>query len=249
MSSTLTALRALDLVAERQPIGVSELARVMGIPKPNAQRALQALATGGWLRHAADRPGKWVLTAKAVDVAAKVGQNMGLREVALPVLTTLAHETAESAHLAVADGVEIVIIDEVPSTQVVRIHWPVGRRAPVYASANGKAFLSALPPDELGAHLPAELTPFTGETITDLDRLRTELGLIRARGYAVQCGELRSDVASVAAAICTEQGRPVAAVSVFLPTERFPADGGSDLGARVRRAAEQISGGIAGSHR
>ncbi len=94
------------------------------------------------------------------------------------------------------------------------IHWPVGKRSPTYANANGKAILAALP---------------------------QELDAIRERGYAVQYGEVRSDIASIAAAICPRPQHPAASLSLFIPIQRFPSDGGQHLGHLVRDTASTIA--------
>jgi IclR family transcriptional regulator, acetate operon repressor len=247
MGSAATVLRALEAVAARQPMGVSELARRLDISKPAAQRALAALAEGHWIRRSAQQPGRWVLTVKVLEVANQLGLDLGLREVARPAMLELVKSTGEATHLSVLDGVDVVTIDEVESTEVLRIHWPIGTRAAAYAAANGKALLAHLPADQLARHLPDPLEAFTAATITDPILLRAELDAIRRRGYAVQRGELRTDVASVAACIRDQSGRPVASLSIFMPIQRYPADGADQLGRLVAESAGKISAGLAGT--
>jgi IclR family acetate operon transcriptional repressor len=246
MGSAATVLRALEAVAGWQPMGVSELARRLDISKPAAQRALRALADERWIRRSAQQPGRWVLTVKVLEVANQLGLELGLREVARPAMLELVKATGEATHLSVLDGLDVVTIDEVESTEVLRIHWPIGTRAAAYAAANGKALLANLPADQLTQHLPDPLEAFTASTITDPDRLRAELAEIRRRGYSVQRGELRTDVASIAACICDQSGRPVASLSIFMPIQRYPADGAEQLGRLVAEAAGKISAGLAG---
>lgn len=245
MGSASTALQALEMIAAHQPLGVSELARQLGISKPSGQRAIQSLATDNWIRRSEEHPGRWVLTPKVLDVAAHVGQESGLREIAFPLMTELAGTTTETVHLAIRDDTDIVIIEEVESTQVVRIHWPVGRRSPIYASANGKAILAALPRDTMNDHLPIRLTAFTSETITDRRRLTAELDRTAQRGYAVQRGELRSDVAAIAAAITSKSDSPVGAVGIFMPIQRLREEDEERLGHLVRTTANTIAAKLA----
>jgi IclR family acetate operon transcriptional repressor len=245
MGSASTALQALEMIAAHQPLGVSELARRLGVSKPTGQRAIQSLAAENWIRRSDTHPGRWVLTPKVLGVALHVGQEAGLRELALPQMNVLAAATTESVHLAVLDGAEIVVVEEVESTQVVRIHWPVGNRSPVHASANGKAILAALPREQVEGHLPARLEAFTAETITDRRRFLAELDRTAERGYAVQRAELRPDVAAVAAAISPQPHLPVGAVGLFLPIQRFHEDEEERLGLLVRAAADAIAAELA----
>jgi IclR family acetate operon transcriptional repressor len=181
-----------------------------------------------------------------LEVANDLGLDLGLREVARPAMLELVKITGEATHLSVLDGIDVVTIDEVESTEVLRIHWPIGTRAAAYAAANGKALLANLPADQLTQHLPDPLEAFTASTITDPGRLRAELAETRRRGYSVQRGELRTDVASIAACICDQSGRPVASLSIFMPIQRYPADGAEQLGRLVAEAAGKISAGLAG---
>lgn len=243
MGSASTALRALEAVAAAQPMGVSELARRLSVSKPAAQRALQALAESGWIRRSDDQPGRWVLTVKVVAVAAEAGSELGLRDAARPALRALVDATGEATHVSVLDSLDVVTLDQVDSTHVLRIHWSTGTRSRAYAAASGKAMLSVLPAAERERHLPAELHAMTPHTITSRDALDRELDEIAVHGYALQRGELRDDVASIAAPVLA-QGYPVAAVSIFMPAHRFPEGGEARLGGLVTEAAAQISAGL-----
>ncbi|HEY0574054.1 MAG TPA: IclR family transcriptional regulator [Pseudonocardia sp.] len=246
MGSAGTVLRALEAVASAQPMGVSELARRLEISKPAAQRALLALAETGWIRRSEQQPGRWVLTVKVLDIANHLGGELGLRDLARPAMLELVRVTGEATHLSVLDGLDVVTIDEVESTEVVRIHWSIGTRGRAYATANGKALLANLPASQLSEHIPDPLEAFTENTITEVEKLHLELAEIRRRGYSVQHGELRSDVASISACICPVPDHPVASLSIFMPIQRYPADGGEQLGRLVADAAAKITAGLAG---
>ncbi|MCP6275077.1 hypothetical protein NL452_27645, partial [Klebsiella pneumoniae] len=64
------------------------------------------------------------------------------------------------------------------------------------------------------------LTRFTEATIGDPEALRAELRAVHTRGYALNEGEWRADVAAVAAAILGPDGTPVASMSINLPASR-----------------------------
>lgn len=243
MSSATTALLVLEFIAGHQPLGVSELARQLRLSKPTAQRALLTLADTGWIRRSESQPGRWVLTTKPLEVANGIGRDCGLREAARGPMTRLGELTTETVHLAMLDGHEIVTIDAVESTQVVNIHWPIGTRSPAYASANGKAILAALPRGRVREHLPERLRPFTSETISTFNAFEAELDRVAERGYAVQRGEQRPDVASVAAVIGHPR-QPVASLSVFMPANRFSEAEEENFGALVRGASKEVSAGL-----
>ncbi|MFJ6656912.1 IclR family transcriptional regulator [Streptomyces sp. NPDC091377] len=241
MQNVLNALRTLEEVAARQPIGVADLARAMDLPKSSVQRALVTLHTAGWIRQAAGTPTRWTVTTKALYVGRSATGELGLRDIAVPVMEELRRQTDETVHLAVPEGGRIVLIERLETSQPVRIILPLGQNLPAHASANGKAVLAASSEDTVERYIAAGLARFTDASITDPDRLRAELAAIRARGYATNSGEWRDDVSAVAAAVVAEAGAdPVASISVNVPTSRMTDTSRETLGAAVREAADQV---------
>ncbi|MEU2950764.1 IclR family transcriptional regulator [Streptomyces xanthochromogenes] len=240
MQNVLNALRALEEIAERQPIGVAELARAMELPKSSVQRSLLTLHEAGWIRPAAGTPTRWAVTAKALYVGRRATGELGLRDAAVPAMEELRRQCGETVHLAVPEGDRVVLIERLETSQPVRIVLPLGQDLPVHASANGKAILAAGPVATLERQLVGELAEFTATTITDPDRLRAELAEVRRRGYAINSGEWRADVSAVAAAVLGVDGLPVASLSVNVPTSRMTDASGAQFAAMVVVAAERL---------
>lgn len=237
--TAVATLRVLDEVAHLQPIGVSHLAKHMGIPKSTVQRALRALEAAGWIRTNGSTTPGWVLTTKPIDLARYVAGESGLREAAREAMVQLREESGESVHLVIREGREVVVIDVEETSNQIRIHWPSGTRTPIHASSNGKALLSHLDEATVLELLDSRLQQFTDSTITDRAKILKQLEEIRALGYAVAKSEMRSDIDSIAAPILGRTGFAVASISVFAPAGRV-----SDVdatGRLVRAAANKIS--------
>lgn len=247
MQNVLNALRALEEVAARQPVGVTDLAKALRLPKSSVQRTLVTLHTAGWIRPAGDGATRWVVTTKALHVGRQATSELGLRDVAVPVMEELRRQTDETVHLAVPEGGRAVLIERLETTQPVRIVLPLGQNLPLHASSNGKAVLAAGPAEAVERYIAQGLPRFTDSTITDPQRLRAELAVTRARGYAVNSGEWRSDVSAVAAAVVADSGLPVAGLSVNVPTSRMTDASRSAFGALAVEAAKTL--GAALSHR
>jgi IclR family acetate operon transcriptional repressor len=242
MQSVLNALRVLEEVAARQPIGVADLARALDIPKSSTQRALITLQTAGWIRQVGGGSTDWVVTAKARHVGRHASGELSLRDVAVPAMEELRRRTDETIHLTVPENLDhMVLIERLETSKPVRIFMQLGMNLPLHASANGKAVLAASPESAVEEYIAAGLPRFTGTTIDDPDRLRAELGTIRTRGYAANSGEWRSDVSAVAAAVIGDAGLPVASISVNMPTSRMTAELAAEYGVLVRATAAQVS--------
>lgn len=240
MTSTLTAFAVLEKIAARQPVGLSDLARAMGLPKSTVQRCVETLRQAGWIEMESPETKRWVIGIRPLSIAVTAIERGGLHDRALAVMNLLSADTDETIHLAVRDGREVVLVERVDSPHALRAVAPVGLRAPMHASSNGKALLAALPEAALLAYVKGDLPPVTGATMTDPRHLLEEIRTTRAAGYAVSRGELQDGVVSVAAAIRNRAGHPVASLSISAPRDRMPADRVSELGPKVHAAASDI---------
>ena len=240
MRNVLNTLRVLEEVASRQPIGVGELARVLDMPKSSVQRALVTLHTAGWIRPAAGEVTRWVITTRALAVGGRASGDLDLRGAALPIMEDLRRHTEETIHLTVPEDGKMVLIERLETDKPVRTSMALGHALPLHASANGKAVLANSSPEVI-RQLPAdELPRYTDTTITDPDELRAELAVIRGRGFAVNHGEWRSDVGSVAAAVMGGHEKPIASLSVNIPISRLTQESEADFGAAVNEAASSL---------
>lgn len=220
VQSVLNALRVFEEVATRQPAGVGEVARALGMPKSSVHRAIVTLCDGGWMRSTGGERPRYVVTSRALSVGRNASPELGLRETALPEMVRLRDATNETIHLCLWDGHNIVLVERVDSTQAVRTYHPLGIYAPLTASSSGKAVLALLAPAEIDRIIATGLHKYTDHTIVDEAILRADLASTRRRGYARNDGEWRVDVAAVAAAIRGDDGLPIGVVNISAPASR-----------------------------
>jgi IclR family acetate operon transcriptional repressor len=241
MRNVLNTLRVLEEVASRQPIGVGELARLLNMPKSSVQRALVTLNTAGWIRPAPGQVTRWLMTTRALAVGGRANGDLDLRGAALPIMEDLRRHTEETIHLTVPEDGKMVLIERLETDKPVRTSMALGHALPLHASANGKAVLAYSSPEVISQLLADELPRYTDTTITDPDELRAELAEIRGRGFAVNHGEWRSDVGSVAAAVMGGHEKPIASLSVNIPISRLTEESEAAFGAAVSEAASSLS--------
>ncbi|MGH8964910.1 MAG: IclR family transcriptional regulator [Actinomycetes bacterium] len=239
MRAVTTAFRVLEEVALHQPVGVSELARLLDEPKSTVQRALQALHDVGWVEQEPGGTRRWVQTTKLLALASR-GGGVGLRERAMPVLRELAEATDENIHLSVRNGRGITIVEKLDSSKSVRPHDPLGVVAPLHATSTGKAILAWSDHTDVEDVIAHGLAGFTTQTLVDPDTLRRELRSIRDTGYSVNRGEWRDDIRGVAAPIIDADGRARAAISVAVPAHRLPEEATAALGELVAASVTRL---------
>ncbi|WBB57828.1 IclR family transcriptional regulator [Streptomyces sp. WMMC500] len=248
MQSVLNALRVLEEVAARQPVGVADLARALEMPKSSVQRALVTLHGAGWIRQAGEASTRWAVTTKALHVGRQATSELSLRDAAVPIMEELRGRTDETVHLTIPEGGDrVVLIERLQTSKPVRIVMPLGMNLSLHASANGKAVLANSPAEAIERYVGEGLARYTEATIVDPARLAAELAAVRDRGYAVNSGEWRADVSAVAAAVMGDSALPVASISVNVPTSRMTGELRATYGALVRDAARQVAAELGSS--
>ena len=218
--SVLTALRTLEELSHG-PRGVSELGRVLGVPKTTAHRSLRTLAQAGWVRPSEMDRAKWVLTARPLTVGLAGSVEGNLRELARGELTKLRDATGETIHLVIPDPPDLVVVARVDGTNSLRTFLPLGTHAPLAATASGRALLSAMSDAEVTEVLDAGLDRYTPTTILQRVEIQDAIALARERGYAVNEAEWRSDIAAIGVPVVARDGSPVAALAISMPLSRY----------------------------
>ena len=220
------ALAILEAMAGEGALGLTELARKVGLKTTTAHRLLATLAARGF---AEQEPATlhYRLGPKAFEIGTAALAAMDIRATARPFLKELVERLNETTNLAILDNGQIVYIDQVESTNIVivKMFARVGSRGPAHCTGSGKVLLAGLADEELAPLLrKMNLERFTASTITDPQQLLAELRRIRAQGYALDVGERDEEVRCVAAPIRNFEGRVVAAVSVSGPAARMPEE-------------------------
>lgn len=241
LSSVRNAARLLREFAGERELGVSEVARRLGVGTSTAFRLLSTLSEERLLERA-DAPGRYRLGMTMYELGATVVPHTGLHEAAVPVLANLRHSTGETVQLAVLDHLEVVFIERLESPQTLQFVAGVGHRIPAHASSTGKVMLAYLPAAVLAARLEDwKPVRFTRHTIASKGALLADLRRVAARGWAQNVEESALGAISLAAPIRDGDGDVVAALSVVLPVSRADQSTVRRCTAAALAAAESIS--------
>lgn len=242
IESLSRGLRAVEILAEHQPIGVTELARRLGLPKSTTQRLLETLEAAGWARKTGEDMTRWRLTRIALGMRRFTSLERDLREAARPHLAELGRLTGETVHLLLREGSTcMVLIDRIESDHSADIWRSLGATSPFHSTAGGLAVLAYASEDDVREIIDEGLTRYTQHTITDPAALRAELRRTYERGYAISLEATRAHVCSVGAPVFDEVGTPVAAVTIALPDFRCTPARMPGLGEQTVAAAGQVN--------
>lgn len=231
------ALDVLEVLAARPgTLGVTEIAREVGLAQGTVHRLLVALVARGWVRQ---DPGRRYGVGPAAMRLGDASQRE-LGAVAAPALRAAVQSTGETANLAVLEGRAMVYVAQAPSPHTLRIFAEVGRRVPLHSTAVGKVALAGLQPDAATALLAGrELEPRTPHTLPNVSAVCAELERVREQGYALDDEEQELGVRCVAVPVPLE-GLSVA-LSVSGPTERMTRAQAAAVVDDLRRIAAELA--------
>lgn len=190
----------------RRSLTSTELSRLTGVPRPTVARLASTLVTLGFL-HQEAQGDRYMLGPGVVSLARVFLAGLDVRAAARPLMQRMAEQAGGSVYLAVADGLDMVIIEACrPRTTMLTPRVDVGSRAPMANSALGRAYLWALPVEERKA-LIESLRLARGS-----DWPALEPGLMRALeaadkvGYTVSAGEFHREINSVSVPLVGPRG-------------------------------------------
>lgn len=243
-SGTEAAARVADvlLMFANGPdaLGVSEIARELGLSKAVVHRILQSLASRSMVR---TDPGtrEYRLGPGAIALGARALRDFDLRAAARPTLRRLRDLTRETTTLSALLGNSRLYLAQYESPQEIKMTVPLGRPFPLHAGSSSRAMLAFLPPETVEQVISDGLRRLASETILDPDDLRRRLRETRASGYATSRGERQEGAGSVAAPVFGVDGEVVGSISVCGPVSRFDPETVARYVPMVRSAAAEIS--------
>jgi DNA-binding IclR family transcriptional regulator len=237
--------RTLDLVEllAQYPDGLTLTAMTERLAMP--KNAIYRIATTLTLRGYAERDEvtkSYRLSRKLLNLAHSAIGGERLLQAAGPVLTSLRDATGETALLGTLSGSNGIVLDQVASSNPVKVVVEIGHAFPLHTAAPAKAMLAFLP-GEVTQRLIAGMhfTRHTQTTITSAKAYLVELAEVRAQGFALDRCEESDAYACAAAPVFDRRRDVIASVWISGPSDRVSAVTLTKLGKVVKQHAAQLS--------
>ena len=184
-----------------------------------ASRILTSLMAHGYVER--EGSGRYKLGVRLLQLAAKVGTQLDVRRVAPPVMEWLRDLVGETVNLSLRDRDEVVYVERVTSSQMMRVEQVVGSRAPLHVTAVGKLFLGVAGASEVRSYaLRTGLPQFTRHSIKDAETLVKKSREAAEQGFAFDDEEAELGVGCIGVLVRDADGQAVAGLSVSAPRER-----------------------------
>lgn len=243
-----SAARVLDLLevlsSTPRPLGLSDLAYRLAIPKSSLFALLSTLISKGYAEENADG----FQLAERFRIGGWIGGDTGnLVRIARAAMAELASQTGESAFLAVMTAQkEVQYLVKALSPNHIRYDTDLEHPRSGYSTSIGLILLGDLPDAELDQYLAStRFEAKTPKTVTDPHEIRQLIEQARSQGYARTVDSNFEGVAGVSTAVRGPDGRALAGLALIGPTARFTASLDSHIEA-VTAAADRIGTTLTG---
>jgi IclR family acetate operon transcriptional repressor len=221
-SAALRSLAILEVVVKADRlISLTEIVDQMALPKPTVFRLLNTLEKGGWVLR---QPGgkDYIVGSRLASFGLNIMMNNSVRTLRHTILANIASKLGETCNITMLDGNEVIYIDRVETQWPLKVDLQPGTRVPLHCSASGKLFLSQMRNGKRRALLEnLVLQRFTGNTITNLDLLESELDRTRKSQIGIDNQEFLDGLICVAVPVMDVNGQIAAALAVQAPIARL----------------------------
>ncbi len=246
MSTPSGNMRSLDrafdvltvLQTAKQPLRLSEVARLSDLHVATSQRILNVLLERGYAARTGDT---YTAGPAALAVAHAFMVTNPLSLLAQTTLQQLAAITGYTASLYVRVENSRVLVARVESENPLSYVLPVGERLPLHLGGAGKIFLADLAAEEVDLIVP-DAMPIqlaSGDATSKADLL-AELDKIRSDGHAYSVSERSYGIASIAAPVRSSGGTLMGVLGITGPAEEIAGPQIARAITEVRRAATAL---------
>ncbi|MFW6029433.1 MAG: IclR family transcriptional regulator [Halanaerobiales bacterium] len=221
VKSVIKAFKILeDLVENGSPITLSSISNNLNMNISTVHRLTNTLVKLGYVEQ--DDKGLYKIGMSAYNMADILIKNFDLKKLIHPYLKEIVAKCNETCNLVALEDNQVVYLDQIESSNMVRMFAKEGSKGAAYCTGSGKALLANLNEKELNNYFNSvEFKKFTNNTITDPELLKKELAKIRKQGYALDLEEKEIGVRCAAAPFFDGNQKLLGAISVSGPCSRI----------------------------
>lgn len=242
IGALVRGLRVLHALNENGPMTVGELHKSTGIAKPTVVRVIQTLQSAGYVGQR-DRELRYAVTAKVLQLGNGYNEQQHLLAVATPLLDRFRELVTWPVEIGVFDHDAMVILNTSRRPGFLSVNRRAGSRVPLLRTSLGRAYLGALPDEQLHSIL----AQIARNPDPDFDLARAPrkfwslIRLVRKNGYGFSDRETISNGRTLASAI-RRGDSPIASVNiVVLASAMSMKEIETKFGPRIIDLARRIS--------
>lgn len=215
--AVMRAVQLLDTLAtSAEPLGVSALARQLGLSKSTVHGLAVTLAHCGLLER--QRDGRLEIGPKSLAWAGAFSERSNLIDAFGEIARDFPPLAEETVMLSVLDGAQVFYLACRHGTKPLAVNFRVGGRFPAWCTSTGKAMLATRPAAEVRTLLEeAGMRPITARGPASVEALMAQLAAIPVAGHAVDDEETAEGMNCFGAPVfAAGSAQAIAAVGVSL---------------------------------
>ncbi len=242
VQSVERALILIELLAgASEELSLTEISSRINWPKSTVYGLLSTLRDYRFVDQS-EETGCYRLGIRFFELGSQIGHSWDIRAVAKPYMQKLNNRLGEMIQLATEDNGEVLYLEKIDSTHLIRIVSEIGRRLPMHCSGLGKCLLAYLPASRVKQIIRQHgMRSFTPYTLTSLPMLEKELEKVRDQGYAMDDQEIMEGLRCIAAPVFDGKGQVKYAVSVSAMCNQLSGDRLPQVITLVKETAASIS--------
>jgi DNA-binding IclR family transcriptional regulator len=212
-SVTSKVIAILQTFAEGTEHSMAEIARLTGLPISTAHRLMTELTSRRFLERTSN--GQYRVGLALRMIGAVDGGPPSITERGPCVLEDISSSIKSRVRLGVLDDVNVSYIEKLPGPRP-STSFSSWTKVPAPPTAMGRALLAFSPAQTVSRALDNGLRRYTEHTVTEVDRFRRALAVIRLTRVAVTQPEFEAGVYAVATPVFGAGGKVVAAIELAL---------------------------------
>jgi DNA-binding IclR family transcriptional regulator len=235
------ALNALELLASsKHGLTLPKVSAALKVPKSSAHSLLLTLERRGYF-HCNLKTNRYLFGLQLFCLANMALAGMSSARRPAPFLRLMSRSRL-TAHLALLEHNEAVLIDKAEPPGVYKLATWLGKRMELHCTNVGKAMLAYFSEDELDDLIRLRGLPrHNDNTISTAKRLRDELAKIRRMSYAIDDEEDEVGYRCIGAPIFDRNGKVLAGVSVSGDIEHVTGERVVAIAEHVKQCAGSVS--------
>ncbi len=243
VKSLQKALKVIECFTPANPsLGVSEIARMLGLNKSNVHNILSTLEDCGYINKNKVTE-KYELGYKLLQFSYTIMASYQYTNFVVPVMKDLSQDLNLIIYFGVAHADHVLyFFSSYPKGYGKSVPYRsiLGETAPYYCTSIGKALLYSMSEEMRELCLKGEKVKFTEFTLTDNDRIKQDLALSKERGYAIDNCEHEDGVRCVGVPVTDRNGNLIGAISASGPVSLVTDENLKTISQKLLTAAFEI---------
>ena len=221
IKNIVDAFKIMDMINEKEEVGVTEIAETLAIPKATIYRILKSLEAVNAVKQ--NNNSRYSLDYHLLNYAKGVSLNQDIISLAEPYMEETVALTGETIYLGMEYKQHLVVLNRIHG-EFYQLQSTIQPVCDLYCSGLGKLFLSQWSDDDLKAYFN-NLEKRTIHTITEYDAFKTVQKEIIKNNISADKEEFEYGLTCFAVPIFDESGKVIYALSISGPASRLEYKG------------------------